>query len=506
MKFKTGVKRKDGETSECAVIFVPERKKIISGYLSEIDKISGGGISKSVSAEDFQGKQGETLFFNLPGKKSLIKILLVGVGPEKEVETDTFRKASGVTFLKVSQRKIKKVSLLILPEVEKILAPYLLGRGITEGFMLSSFEYLLQTSKKPHNEIDEVGIVLESKEVEKEVKKGVSDALKICEEVNYTREMVASPANLMTPSIIAQRAKKTSSRAGIKCRIISEKEAVKMGMDSFISVTKGSKEPAKIIVLEYTPAKKGKVPCVALVGKGITFDSGGISIKPSKGMHQMKYDMGGGAAVIGAIAGCARLKLPVKVVSIIPATENMPGGNATKPGDVVKSLSGKTIEIQNTDAEGRLVLADAISYAHRFKPDAIIDIATLTGACIVALGNCAIGMMGNNRKFIEILKTSSEMSGERVWEFPLWDDYKEDIKSEIADIKNIGKGSAGTIIGGIFLKEFVEEKMPWIHLDIAGTCWNEGKHDYLQRGATGSGVRLMIEMLKIIAEEKSFRN
>lgn len=502
MKLKTVVKGEDWERAECGVIFVPEREKMISGYLARIDAISGGGISKSASAEDFKGKQGETLFFNLPGKKALVKILLVGLGPENKIEADSFRKGSGTIFLKVSKKKIKKISLLILPEVSKTITPYLMGKGIAEGFLLSSFEYSIHTEKKSRSKIDEIDISVETKKLEKEIKQGISDAVKVCEEVNYAREMVAAPANLMTPSVIASRAKKTASRAGIKCRVISANEAIKIGMNSFISVSKGSREPAKLIVLEYSPARSGKIPCVVLVGKGITFDSGGISLKPSKDMHKMKDDMAGGAAAIGAIAGCAKLKLPVKVVSIIPAAENLPGCNATKPGDVVKSLSGKTIEIQNTDAEGRLVLADAITYAKRFKPDAIIDIATLTGACIVALGYSAMGMMGNNRKLIDIINEAASLSYERVWEFPLWDDYAEDIKSDVADMKNIGNGSAGTIIGGIFLKQFVEEQLPWVHLDIAGTCWNERKHSYLQKGPTGSGVRLMVEILRIIAEQK----
>jgi leucyl aminopeptidase len=273
----------------------------------------------------------------------------------------------------------------------------------------------------------------------------------------------------------------------------------KIGMGAILGVARGSLEPPRFIILEYGRARKGRRPIV-LVGKSITFDSGGISLKPSEKMEQMKDDMSGGAAVLGALRAIAQLKLPLHVVGLLPATENMPSGTAIKPGDILKSLSGKTIEVINTDAEGRLCLADALTYAARYKPEAIIDLATLTGACVVALGNYAIGVMSRSPELMERIKRAGERSGERVWELPLWEEYNEQIKSDIADLKNVGGRGAGSITAGLFLHKFVGD-YPWVHLDIAGTAWIETDRPYCPKGATGVGVRLLVEYLSDVAGE-----
>jgi len=264
-------------------------------------------------------------------------------------------------------------------------------------------------------------------------------------------------------------------------------------MGAFLSVAKGSDEPCRFIVLEYGGGKKTERP-VVLVGKAVTFDSGGISIKPSAKMEEMKYDMSGGAAVLGVMKAIGELRTKVNVIGIIPATENLPSGKASKPGDVVKSLSGQTIEIISTDAEGRMLLCDALNYGLRYKPRFMIDLATLTGACIVALGSHAVGLMGNDADIIERLKKAGDESGERLWELPLWDEYNDSIKSDVADMKNVGNRSAGTIVGGIFLKRFVGDT-PWAHLDIAGTAWADKPSAYRPKGATGVGVRLILRLL-----------
>lgn len=260
-----------------------------------------------------------------------------------------------------------------------------------------------------------------------------------------------------------------------------------------MGVAQGSKEPARFIILEYLPNKNLEKPLV-FVGKGITFDTGGISIKPAANMDQMKYDMSGGAAVIGALAAISRLGIKRNVVGLIPTTENMPGGHAYKPGDVLKMHSGKTVEVMNTDAEGRLILADALAYALKYDPAAIVDLATLTGACVVALGEFAIGMMGTDDKVLKAISEAGENTFERVWQLPLWEDYKEQIKSNVADIQNVGGRSAGTITAAMFLKEFVDNK-PWVHLDIAGTAWAEKEKPYCVKGATGVGVRLLTDLV-----------
>ncbi|HNV64783.1 MAG TPA: leucyl aminopeptidase, partial [Smithellaceae bacterium] len=268
----------------------------------------------------------------------------------------------------------------------------------------------------------------------------------------------------------------------------------KLGMNALLGVASGSAQEPKFIILEYSGGKKGNAPIV-LVGKGLTFDSGGISIKPAEKMDEMKTDMSGGAAVIGAVMAAADLRLPLNVVGLIPATENMPGGSALKPGDILKSYSGKTIEIVNTDAEGRLILADALSYASKFKPQAIIDIATLTGACVVALGDDVIGMLGTDEKLKSEISQAARESGELVWELPLWDIYSEQIKSDIADYKNSGGRAAGTITAAMFLSKFVGD-FPWVHLDIAGPAWFEKDRPYIPKGASGIPVRLLVEFLK----------
>jgi leucyl aminopeptidase len=271
--------------------------------------------------------------------------------------------------------------------------------------------------------------------------------------------------------------------------------AEKLGMGSFLSVARGTDEPARFIILEHKPRVKKSIPTVVLVGKAITFDSGGISMKPASNMEEMKTDMAGGAAVLGTLQAIAEQKPPVHVVGLVPATENLPSGHALKPGDIVKPMSGKTIEIISTDAEGRLILADALTYALRYKPSAIVDMATLTGACIIALGNEVSGIMGNNDNLIEKIRSAAEVTGEKVWQLPLWEEYGELIKSDIADIKNAGGRPAGTITGGYFLKEFVGET-PWVHIDIAGTAWTKKDRPYIPKGATGVGVRLLVEVIE----------
>jgi leucyl aminopeptidase len=307
------------------------------------------------------------------------------------------------------------------------------------------------------------------------------------------RDMVSSPPADMTPTVIAGKAREISRQFGLKLKVLERKQMEKLGMGALLGVARGSAQPPKFIIVEYR--KGGKKPFIALVGKTITFDSGGISIKPAENMDRMKDDMSGGAAVLGAIRTAAALRLPLNIVGLLPATENMPGGRAYKPGDVLRTMSGQTIEILNTDAEGRLILADALAYACRYKPAVIVDIATLTGACNIALGQEATGMLGTDEKFKQKLRDSGQRTGERVWELPLWEEYYELIKSDIADMKNTGGRGGGVITAAALLSKFVQ-KYPWVHLDIAATSWSEKDRPYSPKGATGIGVRLLTQFLR----------
>ena len=306
------------------------------------------------------------------------------------------------------------------------------------------------------------------------------------------RDLSNQPGNKLTPAILAEKAQGVADSTGLKCEILDLEDLKEQGFGTLLAVAQGSEEEPRFIVLDYTPEGEER-ETVVFVGKGITFDTGGISLKPGKGMEEMKHDMSGAAAVLGAMQVIGNVKPDVRVVGLIAATENMPSGTAIKPGDVVTSYSGRTVEIINTDAEGRLVLADALGYAARYEPEAVIDLATLTGAVIVALGNLTAGMMGTSQDLMDRLEAAGEKTHERVWQLPLWDDYDEQIKSNTADVKNIGDGTAGTIAGAVFLKKFAEG-YPWVHLDIAGTAWDMKGSSYVPKTASGYGVRLLVQL------------
>jgi len=312
------------------------------------------------------------------------------------------------------------------------------------------------------------------------------------------RDMVNSPSADMTPTIIAAKARELAREFGLKLQVLERSQMEKLGMGALLGVASGSAQPPKFIIIEYR--KGGKKPVIALVGKTITFDSGGISIKPAENMDRMKDDMSGGAAVLGALRTASALKLPLNIVGLLPATENMPSGSAYKPGDVLRTLSGRTIEIMNTDAEGRLILSDALAYACRYKPAVIVDIATLTGACGIALGNEASGMLGTDDTLKRKIREAGEKTGERVWELPLWEEYYDQIKSDIADMKNTGGRAGGVITAAALLSKFVQ-KYPWVHLDIAATSWTEKDRPYTPKGATGIGMRLLTQFLRDYEKE-----
>jgi leucyl aminopeptidase len=338
-----------------------------------------------------------------------------------------------------------------------------------------------------------VTLLVPSRAGKEAARRGAERGRVVAEAQNYARELAARPANVVTPHYLGDEARQIGQELGLKVTILDEEAMRSDGMAALLAVAAGSAEEPRFIAIEHTPLE-GRRP-VALVGKGVTFDAGGLSLKTPENMQTMKYDMSGAAAVLGAVRAIARLQLPLNVVGLIPAVENMPSGRAMRPGDVISSRSRKTIEVLNTDAEGRLILADALSYAARYEPEALVDVATLTGACVVALGHEAIGLMGTDQALMDEIRAAGERSGERVWQLPLWDEYRELLKSEVADIKNTGGRPAGTISAAIFLREFVGS-VPWAHLDIAGTAWAEKAGPLQPVGPTGVGVRLLTEWLR----------
>ena len=366
---------------------------------------------------------------------------------------------------------------------------------MTEGTILGTYRFLefKEVSAEERKNLKSVTLVVPTSRDLAAVKAGVRRGQAIAESVCWTRDMINRPANRLTPTAMAKEAQAAAKKFGFRCKVLGPEELRRLGMNAVLAVAQGSKEPCRFIILEYRGSGSRQKKPLVWLGKGITFDSGGISIKPADKMEQMKYDMSGGAAVLGAVRAVAALKLPVYVVGLVPATENLPGGSAQRPGDVVRAYGGRTIEVINTDAEGRLVLADALAYAQRYKPEGMVDLATLTGACVIALGQYAMGLMGNHPRLIEQVKEAATRSQERTWELPLWPEYGDSIRSDIADVKNVGDGKAGTITAGYFLKEFVKEA-PWVHLDIAGVAWSDSDRGYFRKGATGVGVRLLVEL------------
>jgi leucyl aminopeptidase len=366
---------------------------------------------------------------------------------------------------------------------------------LSEGALLGSYKFDRYQTEADDVDKQPIRVVLLAAAAEQDaVQAGIAVAEAVCAGVILARDLVNEPGNIKSPDYLARQAQQMCAEAGIECTVLGQKELEKEKMGALLGVAQGSVREPRLIVMQYRGGVNGQKP-IALVGKGVVFDAGGISIKPSEGMEEMKMDMGGGAAVIGTMLAAARLKLPCNLVAVVPAVENMPSGTAIRPGDILTSHSGKTIEVVNTDAEGRLILADAISYVRRFEPALVIDLATLTGACIIALGHHATAVLGNDEKLIESLLRAGERSGERLWQLPLWDEYVEQIKSEVADVKNVGGRPAGTITAAAFIQKFAEG-LNWVHLDIAGTGWEEKGRPCYPFGGTGVGVRLLSRYLR----------
>ena len=481
--------------SEAVVVPLYEDAKELQGTTALLDKQSGGLIKEIIDRNDFEGKHLQVSVVYTKGDIPAKRIVLAGMGKKTDFTMDKLRGAYATAARHVRSLKLKEFSTsLDFVYADKPLDQII--QAVVEGVFLGLYQFtpFKTVDRDKITEIKEFILVEEKAETYNSILPAAKEAEIISNAVYFTRDMVSHPGNMMTPTDMANEARKVSMRKNVKLTIFDEAKIKKIGMNALAGVAKGSDEPARFIILEYLGGKK-TAPVIALVGKGLTFDSGGICIKPPEKMDEMKSDMAGGAAVMGAIMAASDLKLKVNVVGLIPATENLSGGKACKPGDILKSLSGQTIEVVNTDAEGRLIMADALTYAGRYKPAVIVDLATLTGACIIALGNLVTGMMGTDDKLKQKIKDAADATGEKVWELPLWEEYHELIKSDVADYKNTGGRPGGAITAAAFLSKFVGN-YPWVHLDIAGPAWLTENKPYIPKGASGVGVRLLVQFLK----------
>ncbi|MBS5824134.1 MAG: leucyl aminopeptidase [Clostridium argentinense] len=476
--------------SDVKVIFIFQGMKEVGKNLS--DEVIKNSIAHVLEAEDFKATNGEILTVNLLRKEAPTKLILAGLGEKENFEIEKLRKVTGKAIKEAIKLKAKSIDIHVgaLKETESMNDAV---KAISEVSVMSTYKFDTYKSEKKPVELETVNILAcNIDSYEDTIKEGIA----LGEGNIITRQLVNEPANVLFPRELANRAVQIGEKAGFEVEVYSEEEVEKLGMTSFLTVGKGSDKESVLIVMRYMGDNENKDNILGLVGKGLTYDTGGYSLKPSTGMDTMKSDMGGAGAVIGAMHTIAKMKLKANVVGVIASCENCISGGSYKPGDIIGSMAGKTIEVLNTDAEGRLTLADAVTYIIRNeKVSKVIDIATLTGAVLVALGNTATGVVSNNDEFYSLLDKASKITGEKVWRLPAFDEYKELIKSENADLKNTGGRNAGTITAGLFIGEFIEDK-PWLHLDIAGSSWSSKPLDYITSGATGAGARILYQLVK----------
>ena len=488
------VEQGTAETYPCELmlLFAFESPEELIGPMRAADVAWRGFISALMKQGDFKGELHERRLVYTQGALPAKRVLLTGLGKKSEFDLEKWREASSKAGQYIKEAGFRQFAVAVqnldrFSETE-------LAEAFVVGLLLGTYQFneFKTLEREKIKEISEVVLLADPAEAIRPVQEGMRTGKIISKAVNGARDLVNGPANIVTPTFLAERARELAKNYGMEHQTLEVGEAEAMGMGAFVAVARGSQQPGKFVVLEYN---KGRgLDTIALVGKGITFDSGGISIKPSERMERMKDDMSGAAAVLVTMQAAAELQIPLHLVGIMPTTENLPDGRAYKPGDILKTLSGQTVEVISTDAEGRLILCDALAYSLRYQPRAIIDLATLTGACVVALGDYVIGLFGNDEGLLKRVEEASARTGERAWRLPLWDEYFEYLKSDVADFRNVGTRAAGAIIGGIFLSRFVE-KTPWVHLDIAGPASIDKARPYIPAGGTGAGVRLLIQFL-----------
>jgi leucyl aminopeptidase len=495
MQVQINVGRPESESVEILALMHCEGEALAKQEAGALDKALGGSLQGFLRSGEFEGRMGETMLFHTQGKVSAKRLLLIGLGKKKALTLDALRQAMGHAAKRVRQVKVETFTVCHPTAIPRGHSPVEIAQAITEGAVLGGYQFTTYRSEDTAaKEVGLMTLLVPQKSQVRQSAEGVRRGLATAEATMFVRDLCNHPSNVMTPARIAAEAKAIAGQEHLTLKILEQKDMEQLGMGALLGVARGSHEPPKFLILEYNRARKKDERPVVFVGKTITFDTGGISLKPAENMEHMKADMTGGAEVLAAIRAASRLKLPLRLISILPVAENMPGGRAMKPGDIVKTLSGKTVEVQNTDAEGRLILSDALFFAQRYNPAALVDIATLTGACVVALGQFAIGMFGTDARLKEQIRKSGLTAGERVWEMPLWEEYFEQLRSDVADMRNIGGRGGGMITAALFLSKFAGN-YPWVHLDIASTDWSERERAYIPKGPTGIGTRLLIQYL-----------
>ncbi|HVS88869.1 MAG TPA: leucyl aminopeptidase [Candidatus Acidoferrum sp.] len=479
--------------TEALVTYVFEEADPVQGRIAEMDQAANGLLGKLSKSGELTGKMLEFTLVHAPSGLKAARLLLVGAGKREQFNSATLRKVAGAALRYLKARSIKHFGFL----VRENDATEESAQVVAEGALAANFESdKYKTEKKNGKSVDSV-LLAGYADIERGAgERGLARGRIIADAQNFTRDLVNEPSNKLTPRILAEKAEAMAKEAGLTVEILDESKIAELKMGALLSVAQGSIEPPRMMVVTYTPANPMPgAPIIGLIGKAVTFDTGGISIKPADGMEKMKYDMAGGATMLGVMRALAALKPNVKVICVVPSTENMPGGGAQKPGDIQVAMSGKTIEVLNTDAEGRLILADGITYAKQLGATHLIDAATLTGAIVVALANINVGVFGSEQAFTDKLLTSSKAAGEKMWQMPVDDEYREFIKGSVADIQNIGSGKGGgAITGAMFIKEFTGDS-PWIHLDIAGTAWNDDQKAWLAKGPTGVALRTLVHLV-----------
>ena len=469
------------------------------GDLATIDKALDGAIFQLISQGEIKGKLSEVTIIHSLGKLPAARVVIAGLGKQQELSQDRVRGVVAETCRILRQKGVDSIATIAQGAGIAGISLEDAAQAVTEGALLGVYSFRRHITKEAeYGEIKQLTIVDAAKANLPILEQGYHKGRILAEATNLARDMVNEPANYMTPNQMAETAKRLAETYGLGLSVFEREQMQELGMGALLGVTQGSRQPPKFIVLHYRGGDSTEID-VALVGKGITFDSGGISIKPSEGMAEMKGDMAGGAAVMAAMSAIAQLKPKINVVAIIPATENLPSDNALKPGDILTAMSGKTIEIISTDAEGRLILADALGYAKKLGAGFMVDVATLTGACRVALGDVCSGAFSNNQELMDKVIAAGAKAGELVWQMPMYEQYKEQNKSDVADIKNIGGKYGGAITAAQFLAEFVGDT-PWVHLDIAGTSLSEKERTYLVKGATGVPVRTLVNLALSLAK------
>lgn len=492
--------------TDLVFVFQDSHKKLL---ISSSEKEYSDLLEKLKKTDSFSAATGTTQFVRFGGQAPTTNVLFLGLGNPTELTEENLRSAGGQAYAKLKAEKCKTTAIQLDSALQKArgtetkLKSDRFIRAFAEGLVLGAYEFTKYKSKDPKSNSSTAAktaprfqFVTANKSLKTQAEEQLAQVDSVGFAVNVTRDWSNEPSNIGTPEYYADQAKKLARQHGLKCKILTIKDCKREKMNLLVSVGQGSQREGRVVVVEYSPKTvSAETKTVALVGKGVTFDSGGISIKPSLRMEDMKHDMTGAATVFGAIALAAQWKCPNRIVAIMGFVENMPSGHATQPGNIVTARNGKTVEILNTDAEGRLVLADILDYAHEFKPDAIVNVATLTGACSIALGRHCCAILGNDEETIQSLRAAGEKSGEKIWQLPLFDEYLEDMKSPVADLRNVANDSyGGTIRGGIFLKQFIRKGMKWAHLDIASTAYDIPMYSYIpKKGASGFYVRTLAQ-------------